>query len=124
VDVRNLVFIDEAGIHLGMVRLFARAFRGERAVDTVPRNRGNRGTNISLIGALSLDGLGQSLSWTTSKSIMPTRSAKRLKRLEHRWSSYRLTHPTYLQQSIEDLRFRAEINALLRQEAAVEIYLI
>jgi len=49
-----LVFIDEAGMHLGLVRLFARAWRGERAVDTVPRNRG---TNVSLIGALSLDGL-------------------------------------------------------------------
>lgn len=59
VDVRNLVFIDEAGIHLGMVRLFARAFRGERAVDTVPRNRG---TNVSLIGALSLDGLIASMT--------------------------------------------------------------
>ena len=57
--MRNLVFIDEAGIHLGMVRLFARAFRGERAVDTVPRNRG---TNISLIGALSLDGLIASMT--------------------------------------------------------------
>jgi transposase len=59
VDVRNLVFIDEAGIHVGMVRLFARAFGGERAVDTVPRNRG---TNVSLIGALSLDGLIASMT--------------------------------------------------------------
>lgn len=58
-DVRNLVFIDEAGIHLGMVRLFARAFRGERAVDAVPRNRG---TNISLIGGLSVDGLIASMT--------------------------------------------------------------
>ncbi|MBM0740334.1 IS630 family transposase [Phormidium sp. CLA17] len=59
VDVRNLVFIDEAGIHLGMVRLFARALRGQRAVDAVPRNRG---TNVSLIGALSLDGLIASMT--------------------------------------------------------------
>jgi len=59
VDVRNLVFIDEAGVHLGMVRLFARAFRGQRAVDAVPRNRG---TNVSLIGALSLDGLVASMT--------------------------------------------------------------
>lgn len=58
-DVRNLVFIDEAGIHLGMERLFARAFRGERAVDAVPRNRG---TNVSLIGALSLGGLIASMT--------------------------------------------------------------
>lgn len=59
VDVRNLVFIDEAGVHLGMVRLFARAFRGERAVDAVPRNQG---TNISLLGGLSLDGLIASMT--------------------------------------------------------------
>ncbi len=58
-DVRNLVFIDEAGIHLAMVRLFARAFRGERAVDAVPRHRGK---NVSLIGALSLDGLIASMT--------------------------------------------------------------
>lgn len=42
-----------------MARLFARAFRGERAVDAVPRNHG---TNISLIGALSLDGLIASMT--------------------------------------------------------------
>ena len=58
-DVRNLVFIDEAGVHLGMVRLFGRAFRGQRAVDAVPRHRG---TNVSLIGALTLDGLVASMT--------------------------------------------------------------
>uniref|UniRef100_A0A832H432 IS630 family transposase n=1 Tax=Oscillatoriales cyanobacterium SpSt-402 TaxID=2282168 RepID=A0A832H432_9CYAN len=57
--MRNLVFIDEAAIHLGMARLFARALRGERAVDAVPRNRGS---NISLIGALSLEGLIASMT--------------------------------------------------------------
>lgn len=65
-DERNLVFIDEAGIHLGMARLFARALRGERAVDAVPCNHG---TNISLIGALSLDGLIASM---TSKGSVDT----------------------------------------------------
>src|SRR4028119_692385 len=59
VDVRNLVFIDEAGVHLGMTRLWARAHQGQRAVDKVPRNRG---TNVSLIGALSLDGLIASMT--------------------------------------------------------------
>jgi transposase len=42
-----------------MVRLLARAHRGKRAVDKVPRNRG---TNISLIGALSFDGLIASMT--------------------------------------------------------------
>ena len=37
-----------------LTRLYARAVDGERAVDATPRNRGD---NVSLIGALSLDGL-------------------------------------------------------------------
>lgn len=54
VDIRNLVFVDEAGIHLAFTRLYARAVDGERAVDSIPRDAGK---NISLIGALSLEGL-------------------------------------------------------------------
>lgn len=53
-DLHNLVFVDESGVNLGMARLFARAFRGQRAVGHKPRNSGE---NISLLGALSLDGL-------------------------------------------------------------------
>lgn len=54
VDIRNLVFVDEAGVNLTLTRLYARAIGGERAVDATPRNAGD---NLSLIGALSLDGL-------------------------------------------------------------------
>ena len=42
-----------------MTRLRGRAKSGERLYDTCPRNRGS---NISLIGALSLDGLIASMS--------------------------------------------------------------
>ena len=42
-----------------MTRLWARAHQGQRVVDKVPRNRG---TNVSLIGALSLDGLIASMT--------------------------------------------------------------
>jgi transposase len=52
------VFIDETGSHLGFVRLFARAPRGERAVGRAPRNRGRGRTTIT---SLSLDGLGPGL---------------------------------------------------------------
>lgn len=38
----------------GMARLFARAMRGERAVGHKPRNTSE---NVSLLGALSLDGM-------------------------------------------------------------------
>ena len=46
--------IDESGMHLAMTRLFGRAPRGERVVDTVPQNSG---PNVTMIGALSLQGL-------------------------------------------------------------------
>lgn len=59
VDPHNLVFVDESGLNLGMTRLYGRAERGERLYDSCPRNRGK---NISLIGALSLDGLIATMS--------------------------------------------------------------
>lgn len=52
--VERYKFIDESGINLAMTRLFGRAPRGERVVDTVPQNYG---PNVTMIGALSLQGL-------------------------------------------------------------------
>lgn len=54
IDPRNLVFVDESGVNLGMARLFGRAFRGERAIGHKPHNTGQ---NVTLLGALSLYGL-------------------------------------------------------------------
>jgi transposase len=60
IDPRNLVFVDETGIHLAMTRLYGRARIGERLYDSeVP---GHRGENISLIGGLSIDGLIATMS--------------------------------------------------------------
>lgn len=59
VDPRNLVFVDESGVNLGMALLFARAMRGQRAVGHKPRNTGE---NVSLLGALSHQGLIASMS--------------------------------------------------------------
>jgi hypothetical protein len=52
--VRNLVFVDEAGLNLSMSRIFGRAVDGERAIGNIP---GTKGGNVSLIAALNLDGL-------------------------------------------------------------------
>jgi len=49
----NLVFMDEAGVNLAMIRLYARALKGERAVGERPLQRGQ---NVSLANALSLRG--------------------------------------------------------------------
>jgi len=51
---RRLWFLDEFGIHLAMSRANARAPRGERAVVVEPFETGG---NISVIGALTLDGV-------------------------------------------------------------------
>ena len=52
--VERYKFIDESGINLAMTRLFGRAPRGQRIVDTVPQNYG---PNVTMLGALSLRGL-------------------------------------------------------------------
>lgn len=50
----NLVFIDESGVNLSLVRLFARSPVRERAHAPRPHKRGK---NVSLIGAIALSGL-------------------------------------------------------------------
>jgi transposase len=45
--------MDEAGVNLAMVRLYARAPKGQRAIGDRPANRGK---NVSLVNALSLRG--------------------------------------------------------------------
>ncbi len=59
IDVRNLVEVDEAGLNLSMSRLFARAQAGERAIGSIP---GNKGGNVTLLGALNIDGLIASMT--------------------------------------------------------------
>jgi len=48
------VFIDESGSTIAMTRTHARAPRGERTSEAVPRNRG---TVTTILGALTVDGL-------------------------------------------------------------------
>lgn len=53
IAVENLVFLDEAGINLGMSRTHARAPVGERAF----AKRAPKGSNISLVGAIRTTGM-------------------------------------------------------------------
>ena len=48
---QDLIFIDEAGVNLALVRLYARSLRGKRARGSKPNKRGK---NVSIIGAISL----------------------------------------------------------------------
>jgi hypothetical protein len=53
IDIRNLIFIDEMGLNRAMTRLY----------DERP---GNKGQNITLIGAMSDEGLIASMSFPGS----------------------------------------------------------
>ena len=53
-DIRNLIFIDETGINLAMTRIYGRSPAGLRVYD---ERRGDRGKNITLIGAMSDEGI-------------------------------------------------------------------
>ncbi|MEH2005416.1 IS630 family transposase [Nostoc sp.] len=50
----DLIFIDESGVNLSLVRLFARAPKGKRAYAPRPQKRNK---NVSLIGAIALKGV-------------------------------------------------------------------
>jgi len=52
--VDELVFLDESGVNTRMMRSHARAPRGQRAVDHQPKARG---TNYTVIGALTTTGI-------------------------------------------------------------------
>ncbi len=51
IDLKNLVFLDEMGVLLGLKRTHARAAPGERAYDYKPFDRGSK---VSVIGAISV----------------------------------------------------------------------
>ena len=59
IPVKDLVFLDEAGVNLALVRLYARALRGQRARGTRPHKRGK---NVSMIGAIALKGIVASIN--------------------------------------------------------------
>lgn len=59
-DARRLVFVDESGFHISMMRLRSRAPRGKRAYGKVPRNRKK---NQTLIASMTLGGgMGASMT--------------------------------------------------------------
>lgn len=58
-EVGHYIFLDEMGSNLGLTRRYGRAAPGERVRDEVP---GDRGGNISTIGAIGVDGIRTGLS--------------------------------------------------------------
>ena len=47
IGAEDLVFVDEAGVNLALIRLYARALRGQRAREIRPQKRGKNVSNVS-----------------------------------------------------------------------------
>src|SRR5262249_1851862 len=54
-EVSHLKFVDESGVNLAMARRYGRAPKGLRVVGAVPQNYGQQ---VTLLGAMSLAGVG------------------------------------------------------------------
>ena len=66
IDVKNLVFIDETGLNLALTRLYGRGEGGRRVYAECTRNKGK---NITLIGAMSEEGLIATMTFPGSLNI-------------------------------------------------------
>lgn len=53
---KDLIFVDESGVNLAMVRLRARSPKGQRAHGKRPQKRGR---NVSMLAAIGLEGVTQ-----------------------------------------------------------------
>jgi transposase len=58
-DANDCVFLDETGVHLAMARYYARSPQGERVHTSKPVNKGK---NMTVLGALSVDGIIASMT--------------------------------------------------------------
>jgi transposase len=58
VDAEDIIFIDESGLHLGMTRVYGRAFGQERVKCFSPFNKGKR---ITIIAAIGIEGIKTAL---------------------------------------------------------------
>src|SRR3712207_2727637 len=59
VEAKRLVFVDEMGTNTSLSPLYAWAPKGERALCSVPRNRGSKTTVLS---SMTLEGMGPALT--------------------------------------------------------------
>ena len=53
-DAEDCIFLDETGVNIAMARHYARSPQGERVHTSKPVNKGQ---NITVLGALSLEGI-------------------------------------------------------------------
>jgi hypothetical protein len=70
IDATQLVFTDESGINIAMTPRYARAPKGQRAYGYIPRVYGQ---NVTLIAALSLQGIIAAMTFARSRHSLTRR---------------------------------------------------
>jgi transposase len=77
VDPKRLVFVDEMGVHTSLAPLYGYSRKGERVRLSVPRNRGK---NTTLLAAMTLDGMGETMAveGSTNREVFETYLEKAL----------------------------------------------
>ena len=60
VKLKDLIFIDEAGVNIAMTRRHARSEKGKRAYGKAPSNKGK---NVTIVGGLSMAGFIAPMTW-------------------------------------------------------------
>jgi transposase len=71
IPVEHLKFLDESGSHISLTRTHARAPRGQRVSDSVPRNRGRVETMLGLLSLQGMEGV-MTVEGGTNKEVFVT----------------------------------------------------
>jgi transposase len=114
VPVEDLIFLDEAGVNLAFVRLYARALRGQRARGTRPQKRGE---NVSMIGAIALTGIVASINILGATDGLTFEAFVRQKLIPNLWKGATVVWDN------STIHKGKEIEQALREAGAKLIYL-
>lgn len=113
IPAKDLIFLDESGINLALTRLFARAPKGK----TRGKRPQKRGKNVSLIGAIGLNGLVTQISLLGSTDSLTFEAFIAQRLVPKLWSGACVLMDNC------SIHKGAEISALITQAGAKLIYL-
>ncbi|WP_292783744.1 IS630 family transposase [Nostoc sp. NMS9] len=111
---QDLIFIDESGVNLSLVRLFARAPKGKRARGKRPIKRGK---NVSLIGAIAFKGVITQISLIGATDGLTFEAFISQKLVPKLWSGAYVVMDNY------SIHKNKEIEVLIQAAGANLIYL-
>lgn len=114
VPAQDLVFLDEFGVNLSLVRLFARSLKGQRAHNKRPQARGK---NVSVIGAIGLKGIIAEISLLGATDGLTFEAFISQKLVPHLWQGACVVMDNY------SIHKGKNIEDLIRAAGAQLIYL-